>query len=183
MFGGLVWGYFRRRAGQRQAREDFPALAARLGISFRAPSNPNQIGKLSGTVRGRSVFVDPDEQRKIIVRFRGEPNVDLRNYDTGRRPPAMSSFSFGDRKLDSYFKTRYADPALIARLQLADWVRLMEPFTLRYVHEVKELNLTSHGVTCVLDFGSPRYIPGSAVEVLLPVMLDLADVVEESDGR
>jgi hypothetical protein len=182
MFSSLVWGYYRRRAGHRRAREDYPALATRLGISFRAPSSKDQIGHLYGTLRGYAVYIDPDDQRKLIVRFRGAPKVDLRNYESTRRSGQIPYFSFRERSANEYFGTRYADPEIGARLNEAELSRLLEPFAKRYRYEVKELNITEHGVTCVLNFGNPPHIPVAAIETLLPVLLDWAEVIEPASS-
>jgi hypothetical protein len=178
MFAGLGWSYFRRRAGHRQARDAYPDLAVRLGLAYRAPSSAHGIGQLHGTLRGFAVVVDPDDQRKLIVRFRGEPKIDFRNYENPVHPGKWLHFTSGRRAIDTFFVTRYADPSIAERLRAADLDSLIKPFTERYRYEVKQLNLTQHGVTCVLDFGNPPRIPPAAVEVLLPALLDWAEVIE-----
>jgi hypothetical protein len=178
MFAAMVWGFFRRRARQKSAQEDYPALAERLRLARRPPAHPNQIGQLYGTMRGYSVLVDPDEQRKIIVRFRGEPKLDLRSYEGPRCPMGMEYYTAHDRAVDGYLKTRYASPEIALRLDEADLRRLVQPFRERYRHDVKQLNITEHGVTCVLDFGNPPHIPAAAVEELLPALIDWAEAIE-----
>lgn len=178
MFTSLVWGVYKRRAGHRHAREDYPALAARLGLVYRPASSKNQIGQMLGTLRGYSVLVDPDDQRKIIVRFSGSPNLDLRNYESPRRSSQLRYFTFRQRVANDFFKTRYVDSDIAERLNAADVSVLLAPFTQRYRYDVKQLNLTEHGVTCVLDFGNPPHIPVVAIEVLLPALLDFAEVIE-----
>jgi hypothetical protein len=178
MFAALVWGYFRRRAGQKRAQESYPALAARLGLVHRPANSPNQIGQLQGSLRGFSVLVDPDEQRKIIVRFRGEPRIDFRSYDGPRCPAGMTYYTAQNRIVDAYFKTRYASTDIAERLDETDLSLLLEPLRQRYRHAVKQLNITAHGVTCVLDFGNPPHIPAAAVEQLLPALLDWAETLE-----
>jgi hypothetical protein len=178
MFTSLVWGVYKRRAGHRHAREDYPALAARLGLVYRPSSSKNQIGQMLGTLRGYSVLVDPDDQRKIIVRFSGTPNLDLRNYESPRRSSQLRYFTFRERVANDFFKTRYVDSDIAERLNAVDVSALLAPFTQRYRYDVKQLNLTEHGVTCVLDFGNPPHIPGVAIEILLPALLDWAEVIE-----
>jgi hypothetical protein len=182
MFAALAWGYFRRRRGHRQAREAYPDLALRLGLLYRAPRSGNGIGQLHGTLRGFSVVVDPDEQRKLIVRFRGEPKIDFRNYESAAHSGKWLHFTSGSRAVDAFFVTRYAEPAMIERLRAADLNTLVKPFTERYRYEVKQMNLTQHGVTCVLDFGNPPRIPPAAVEELLPALLDWAEVIEPREA-
>jgi len=178
MFAGLALGYFRRKSGHRKAQEDFPGLAKRLKLEYRAPRSRGEVGQLYGRTGGFQVFVDPDEQRKLIVRFNGAPNLDLRNYETLRRPSGTVPFVALDQSINSFLKTRYAEPKLAERLHDSDLAALLAPFRERYRRELKELNLTEHGVTCVLDFGYPRYLPAEAIEVLIPAMVALAKVIE-----
>lgn len=178
MFGAMAWGFFRRRAGLRAAQGDYPALAMRLGLAYRKPAHSKQIGQLHGTMRGFSVLVDPDEQRKLIVRFRGEPKLDLRSYEGPRCPIGMEYYTSRDRSVDNYLKTRYASPEMALRLNETPLAELLRPFRERYRHEVKQLNITEHGVTCVLDFGNPPHIPVTAVEELLPALVDWAEAIE-----
>lgn len=178
MFIGLVWGFFRRRARFRRAKDDYPTIAERMGLKFRAGSSSTQVGQLYGVLRGFPVLVDPDEQRKIIVRFNGAPAIDLRNYESPKRTSLLKYVTFRERIVNEYFKTRLAAPELIERLSQLDVSALIEPFTQRYRYEVKQLNVTTHGVTCVLDFGNPPHIPGAAIEALMPALLDWAEAIE-----
>jgi len=178
MFGVMAWGVIRRRARQRTAQADYPNLAAKLGLAFRPPAHPKQIGQIYGTLRGFSVLVDPDDQRKLIVRFRAAPKLDLRSYDGPLCPKGMAYYSSGERAVDNYLKTRYASREMALRLDGTDMLQLLQPFRERYRHDVKQLNITEHGVTCVLDFGNPPHIPVAAVERLLPALIDWAEAVE-----
>jgi hypothetical protein len=156
-------------------------LAARLGLEYRKPTSEGQIGLLHGHLRGYAIHVDPDDQRKLIVRFRGAPQLDLRNYESTRRPREAVSFSTGDRKVDQFLKTRYATPDLIDRLHAARLPERLQPFFATYRHEVKEFHVTEHGITCMLDFGNPRFIPASAIADLLPTLLELAEAIEPQE--
>src|SRR5690606_9153412 len=86
-FAGLVFGLVRRKTGHRLARKQYPELATRLGLTYRPSPYQSGVGTLSGEYRGFSVIVDPDEQRRIRLRFEGSPKVDLRNYEKEGRPP------------------------------------------------------------------------------------------------
>jgi hypothetical protein len=178
MFAALAFGFLRRKAGHRKAREDYPALAARLHLEYRPPSSPTQIGTLYGNLRGFVVLVDPDDQRKLIVRFRGEPEIDFRTYSGPRRPSRLEYYSSQNRSFDLFFKTRYVSPELAERLDDVDLPALIAPFQKHYARELKQLNITQHGVTCTLDFGTPPHIPAAAVEELLPALLDWAQAIE-----
>jgi hypothetical protein len=185
MFVGMFLALARRRARFRAAARNFPALGEKLGLEFKPAPNPRSIGTLSGDYRGYRVFVDPDEQRRIMVRFEQEPGVDLRNYEHTRRPPRDTHvFYSGDKRFDSFFKTRVASDMVADRLSAVERPsRLLDPFLGAYYRELKQLNVTPNGVSCVFDFGNPPHIPATAVELLLPAMIELARLVEphESD--
>jgi hypothetical protein len=181
MFAALAAKFFRRKAGQQRAQADYPALAQRLGLSYRSGGRPNQIGQLHGVLRGFRVAVDPDEQRKLIVRFRSEPRIDFRSYEGPRCPADMFYFSTGNRDVDRFFPTRFVSHELAERLDGVDWAQLLQPFRTRYRKVLKELNITQHGVTCALDFGNPPHIPADVVAELLPAMVDWAEAVESTD--
>lgn len=183
LFAGLTLGYLRRKGAHRRALQSYPELASELGLEYRAPRAAKESGQLYGKLKGFGVLVDPDDQRKLIVRFRGEPCVDLRSYESQRRPQATIPYVDPDRSINRYFPTRWASPEIAEVLQQANLRSLLAPILERYQGIAKELNITQHGVTCVLDFGHPRHIPPDAVRELLPVLLCLAEVIEpHSDG-
>jgi hypothetical protein len=185
MFAGMFIALVLRRARARRAARDFPLLARELGLDFRPSPHQRAIGTLSGEFMGYRVFVDPDEQRRITVRFEHEPGVDFRNYEQARGAPrAMSTFYSGDKRFDAFFKTRYADDEVAERLaDVPKPSRLLDPFRGQYYRELKQLNITSNGVSCVFDFGNPPHIPAEAVGLLLPAMVGLARVIEPHAGE
>ena len=180
MFAGMLLALLLRRHRFRHAAQHFPALAEKLGLDFRASPHRRTIGTLSGVYRGYRVFIDPDDQRRITVRFDQEPKVDLRNYAQSRRPPrGMHTFFSGSKRFDSFFKTRYMSDELAERLLEVEHLdRLLDPFRGPYFRQLKQLNVTSNGVSCVLNFGNPPHIPAAAVELLLPAMVELAKAIE-----
>jgi hypothetical protein len=173
-FAGLVFSLLRRKTGHRLARKQYPELAVRLGLTYKPSPYRSGVGTLSGTYRGFAVVVDPDDQRRIRLRFEGSPKVDLRNYEKDGRPPHdMRTVFTRDKKFDGFFKTRWAGEQ--ERVQLESLERpgaLLAPF--RLVRELKELNVTAAGVSCVFDYGNPPFIPRDVVELLLPAMVELA---------
>lgn len=180
MFAGMVAAFVLRRARARRASRQFPELAAKLGLSHRAPTQGKGIGILSGEYRGYHVHVDPDDQRRITVRFDTAPNIDFRTYEIPRgAPPGMHTYYSSDRKFDAFFKTRFASSEVAARLaEIPTPRRLIEPFRGSYYRELKQVNITHHGVSCVFDFGNPPHLPADAVEQLLPAMIEVARIVE-----
>jgi hypothetical protein len=184
MFLGSAVAFVRRKLGRKRAAEHFPELAAKLGLDFTAPRYAGNVGVMSGTYEGREVRVDPDDQRLIKVRFHGMPRVDLRTYENSLRPPFdMVTVHTGDRIFDRFFKTRFASEDLAAQIGTArDIGRDLEPFMGRYARQVQSVTVTSEGVVCRLDFGSPPYIPGGALQELLPACAKLAALLEPTQS-
>ena len=180
MFLGTAWAVLRRRFGRRQAAQRFPDLAEKLGLAHSPPRYPGNVGVLSGTYQGRQLRVDPDDQRLIKLRFHGTPRVDLRTYDNSQRPPFdMVIVHSGDRIFDRFFKTRFASEDIATAIATAANVgEHLEPFMGRYARHVQSVTVTTEGVVCRLDFGSPPYIPEGALHDLLPACAWLADLLE-----
>jgi len=182
MFLGTVFAFLRRKLGRKRAAQRFPEIAARLGLDYTPPRYPGNVGVLTGTYDGRPVRVDPDDQRLIKLRFHGAPRVDLRTYENSLRPPFdMVTIHSGDRTFDHFFKTRFASEDVAARISTsAKPGRHLAAFTGRYSRHVQSLTVTSEGVVCRLDFGTPPYIPEGALNEILPACAQLANLLEPS---
>jgi hypothetical protein len=180
MFLGTAWAVLRRRLGRRRAAQRFPDLAAQLGLDYAPPRYPGNVGVITGTYEGRAVRIDPDDQRLIKVRFHGTPRADLRTYENSLRPPFdMVTVHSGDREFDRFFKTRFASEDIAATIASArEPGRQLAPFSGRYARHVQSVTVTSEGVVCRLDFGSPPYIPEGALHDLLPACVALANLLE-----
>lgn len=185
MFVGMVCAFVWRKLGRRRARHQFPDLARELGLSFTPPRHAGCIGTLSGTFRGRAVRVDPDDQRSIKVRFRGDPRIDLRSYEHSVRAPFdMVTIHSGDRAFGRVFKTCFASEEIASRIAAAENPgRHVEPFRGRFARQVQSLTVTGEGVVCRLDFGTPPYIPAGALHELLPACVALADLIEPPEEK
>jgi hypothetical protein len=183
MFIGTVAAFFRRKLGRRRAAQRFPALASELGLEFIAPRYAGNVGVLTGTYDGRSVRIDPDEQRLIKLRFHGMPRVDLRTYENSLRAPFdMVTVHSGDRTFDRFFKTRFATEDIAASIATAENPgQHLGAFMGRYARHVQSVTVTSEGVVCRLDFGSPPYIPEGALHELLPACAKLANLLEPNN--
>jgi len=184
MFLGTAYAFLRRRLGRRRAATRFPALAAALGLEHTPPRYAGNVGVLAGTFSGRSVRVDPDEQRLIKVRFHGAPRVDLRTYENSLRAPFdMVTVHTGDREFDRFFKTRFASEDVAAHIAMAAQPgQRLRPFMGRYARHVQSITVTAEGVVCRLDFGTPPYIPEGALHELLPACVELANLLESNDA-
>lgn len=180
MLLGTAFAFLSRKLGRRRAVQRFPALASQLGLEHTPPRYPGNVGVLTGTYEGRSLRVDPDDQRLIKLRFHHNPRVDLRTYENSLRAPFdMVTVHSGDREFDRFFKTRFASEDIAARIATSQQPgRHLRPFVGRYSRHVQSVTVTSEGVVCRLDFGSPPYIPEGALHELLPACAKLADLLE-----
>jgi hypothetical protein len=180
MFLGTLFAFLRRRIGRRRAAQRFPDLARELGLEHTLPRYPGAVGTLTGVYADRIVRIDPDDQRLIKLRFKAAPRVDLRTYENAVRAPFdMVTVYSGDRAFDRFFKTRFASEDIAAQIARASSPgRQLAPFIGRYSRHVQSLTVTSEGIVCRLDFGSPPYIPAGALHQLLPACAALADLIE-----
>ncbi|HEY6729373.1 MAG TPA: hypothetical protein VI197_35425 [Polyangiaceae bacterium] len=180
MFFGMAFAFVKRRATHKLASKAFPELAERLGLIYKPSPYRGGIGTLSGTFQGYRVFVDPDEQRKVSLHFEGAPGVLLRNYAQNQRPPAeLNRLYSGDRSFDAFFKTRYADDGVAARIQEYEkWPALVAVLEGEFRRELAQFNVSESGITLVVNFGNPPHIPGGAVERLLEICVRCASIID-----
>jgi hypothetical protein len=185
MFLSSALAFALRKSGHKKAIQAFPALAQELGLDFVAPRYAKAQGTLVGEIDGRRVHVDPDEQQRILIRFKpgttaSPPPIDLRTYEHSLRAPfGMVTVYSVDRAVDQFFRTRFASPELAEQLAEADELAArIEPFRGAFAHNLKGLSVTGEGITCTLDFGRPQHIPAEAVRELVPACLALAELIE-----
>jgi hypothetical protein len=180
-FGVMVLGFFRRKAGNVVARGQYPGLAKKLGLSHRPSPYKNGVGRIEGELQGFFVSVDPDDQRRIYLRFAHAPPVDLRSYVHTKRPaPGMVSFRPLDPIVGAQFKTTHASKEMIQRLDDAsDLPKTLRP--LKFLRQLKSLTVSPQGVTAGFDYGNPPYIPAEVVDDVLPRLIHLARVFESVD--
>lgn len=180
ILGTTVFGVVRRKSGIALARRQYPGVARDLGLEFRPSRYAAGLGVLAGERSGKRVVVDPDDQRAIVVRFRGEPELELTTYEA-RVParPTQRDFRFDDRALRARLKTTRASKELEARLRASDLASLLGPLLAH--RELASLAVTSSGIVARFDYGSPPYIPGAVVLETVPRLLELASLVEPPD--
>lgn len=183
-FGIMVAGVVRRKAGHVTARSQYPRLGAQLGLTYTPSSYKSGVGRLDGVMEGFRITVDPDDQRRIYVRFNHAPAVELHSYVHNKRPaPGTRSVHLMSPRLSALFKTTHADDAVVARLNSADLDDLLKPF--KFLRALKTLSVTSSGISAVFDYGNPAYIPAEVIDDVLPRLLAVARVVDgpaEGDG-
>lgn len=177
-FGIMVVGALRRKAGNVVARAQYPKLASKLGLNYSPSPYKKGVGKLSGQVDGYSVVVDPDDQRRIYLRFLNSPAVELHSFVHNKRAASgLRSFRPSSAVLAGLFKTSHASAEIIERLNHSDEViESLRP--LKFLRPLKTLSVTSSGIAAVFDFGNPPYIPAEVVDDLLPRLCCLARTIE-----
>jgi hypothetical protein len=182
LFGVTAFGYFRRRAGHVVARGAYPALAAKLGLEYRPSRYASGVGTLSGTREGFAVSVDPDEQRKVTVRFRAAPKVELWSHEHNKRPgPGLVSFRPRERRLAALARTASASPELAERLEASEALGEAAE-RLRRVPQLKAFSVTASGVSATYDFGNPPFIPADVAEEALELLLGFARAIEPPEA-
>ncbi len=187
ILGTTVFGVLRRKSGHAQARKSYPSVARELGIEHRPSRYREGLGTLVGDFEGRRVVVDPDDQRAILVRFRGEPEIELTTYEA-RVPPRLGQrdFRFDDRQLRARLKTSRASSLLEARLRHSEALAALLP--LLDHRQLSSFAVTASGIVARFDYGSPPYIPAPVVRETVPLLVRLAAVVDgdlaprEDDG-
>ncbi len=177
-FGMMVLGVVRRKAGNVVARSQYPKLADKLGLSYRPSSFKDGVGKIVGQLDGYQVTVDPDDQRRIYLRFDSQPEVELHSFVHNKRAVSnMTAFRPTSSVLSSQFKTAHASTAIARRLNENTVLdEAIKP--LRFLRSMKNLSATSNGISATFDYGSPPYIPAEVVEDVLPRLVHLAQVIE-----
>jgi len=171
--------HLRRRRVFRRAVTGLADVARELGLEHVPSGYPTAQGALRGKYCGYRVNIDPDEARTIHVRFEGQPRVDLRSYRIDMPVPHdMRDVESEDEAFNRYWRTRRASPELADTLferASADW---SAAFRARYASNVRSVIVTSEGVTCEVDFGTPPFIPPDAVRELLDACVYLAAQLE-----
>ncbi len=177
-FGIMVAGFVRRKAGHVTARNQYPRVAAQLGLTYTPSAYKTGVGKLDGVIDGYRVTVDPDDQRRIYVRFNHAPAVELHSYAHNKRPAqGTRSVRLVSPRLNALFKTTHADDSVAARLNDAKELDgQLKP--LKFLRQLKTLSVTSSGITAVFDYGNPAYIPREVIDDVLPRLLAVARVVD-----
>lgn len=177
-FGIMVLGVVRRKAGNVLARGMYPGAAQRLGLTYVPSPYKVGVGRMEGEFQGYRVIVDPDDQRRIFLKFADSPAVTLHSYAHNKRPSkGQLSFRPASRILSAQFRTSHASPEMIDKLNQAESLEeILKP--LKFLRPLKTLSVTASGVTAVFDYGSPPFIPSSVVEDVLPRLVALARIFE-----
>jgi len=173
-FAGTALRVLRRRAGHVSAREEYPAIASELGLTYRASRYATGVGTLTGSIDGFKLVVDPDEQRRIWLTWSISPGLIFHHRpDTRRPPPGYAAIRVKNQRVASFFSTSLATPE--GARSLGDGGPL-EAFvlTLRELGGLKDASVSDAGISLTFDFGSPPFIPAGVVRASVPALVGLA---------
>lgn len=175
---GLLW----RRSGHKSAARDFPALANRLGLTFRPSPYKSAIGRIQGDLQGRGILVDPDDLRGIRVTFGTKVALDL-SLDPRRGRPrnGWMPIDVSARRFQRRFEWAYAAPGHEGILEESmHTARVLELLDQR---ALKSFSINDSGIVLTFDFGNPPYLPVALVERLVPLLAAFAsELVRSSAG-
>lgn len=182
-FGMMVLGVLRRKTGHVVARASYAKTAERLGLSYVPSAYRNGVGRMEGEFQGYRVTVDPDDQKRILLKFKSAPAVEMHSYVHNKRPaPGQRSFRPSSRVLSAQFRTCQASPELIDAVERDEALsEALRP--LKFLRQLKTLSVTANGITAVFDYGSPSYIPSEVVQDVLPRLVSLAQIFEPGHAK
>lgn len=173
---GVLW----RKSGHKSAAREFPSLAQRLDLTFRASPYKSAIGRIQGELLGRGILVDPDDLRGIRVTFGTKVALDL-SLDPRRGRPRNGwvPLDVSARRFQRRFEWAYAAPGnegiLAESKHTAEVLELLDQRTL------KSFSVNDDGIVVTFDFGNPPFLPVTLVERIVPLLAAFAtDLVNNS---
>lgn len=174
-FATTILSFFRKKAGNMLAAQQYPKLAAQRGWEYLPSRYKAGVGTLKGELKGQRFIVDPDDRRGVFMPFSEELELELLSYREEKRGPVgTSTFRFEDAHLRSIFPTARASDLLADRLE-----KLSEPSSqlmrLKKMRELKVLAVRPSGLEAVFDFGNPPFIPVDVVEIALEAFVELKE--------
>ncbi|HHJ17842.1 MAG TPA: hypothetical protein ENJ80_14210 [Gammaproteobacteria bacterium] len=167
--------------GWKQARNEFPPVAARLGLSLKEAAYDYEIGEISGDYRGYKVKVMPDKGARIELDMDHSANIDLDTDADGQSgsKTGFQTVNFDAPVLNHYFKTRFARADVAERLaKSGELARFIEQFRSRWGRQVMRLRVENGFIRCSFPHGRQRYIPSQLIEPILKDLADLADILK-----
>ena len=171
---------------QRLSWKKLPQAGEDLGLRFEQARSYSKFGTLTGTIKGREVTVEPDEDAKFRISLRSKKKLELTQSRSHTRPTAdMPDFKTDNWKFNWIFKTRRADPEIAAVFKLSDdlpdhFVR----FYCRWMHRLRYISVFNDYLRCSLSYGHPfhPYIPASVLPRFLNDVADLAVLLDKKLG-
>lgn len=159
-----------------------PQVAKKLGLNHIESKYYSEFGKLSGTIWGYHVIVEPDENAKIIVHFKSVKFIQLWTKKDRQKPSeAMPGFKTPDWKFNSIFKTRRANEKVAKTfITSTELSSLFIQFFIRWIWSLETIYVSDKAIYCEFNYGHPfyTYIPASVLEKLLKEIIYLVSQLD-----
>lgn len=156
-----------------------PVVAKKLGLDHINSRHYSEFGKLSGTIQGHQVIVEPDENAKIIVHFKSAKPVQFWTKKNRQKPTGeMPEFKTHNWTFNYIFKTRRADEKIAKTfIDSPDLIVLFNQFYIKRIWSLESIYVSDQAIYCEFNYGHPfyPYIPASVLENILKEIIDLTD--------
>jgi len=147
-----------------------------------SPSS-DEVGVLSGEVRGYSVRITPDEENKIWIELASDPGLQLLIAGSLDRSEE-DHFDFGDPRLDGVFTSRRAaDGQRRKLLDDAGAMAALRAFVQEWGRKLRFFSLSGQQLIASPIEGYRKhshFITPAQIEGLLPALLDLAQGLDRA---
>jgi hypothetical protein len=171
---------------QRLSWKKLPQAGEELGLQFKQARSYSKFGVLTGTIKGRPVEVEPDEDAKIRITLSAIRKLELNQTRPHNRPTAeMPDFKTSNGKFNWLFGIKRASPEIAGIFKLSDdlpdhFVR----FYSRWMLRLRYIYVSSDYLRVSLNYGHPfhPYIPASVLPRFLNDVVDLAVQLDDKLG-
>ncbi len=102
-----------------KSKRAMTALAERHGWEHLGAEHAGYMGRIRGSIGGRDVEVDPDDDHALEVELNG-PELYLDTEPPGQAPDDHRRFTTGDPRFDGWFPIRYASVAMVDRMEAGE---------------------------------------------------------------
>ncbi len=166
-----------------RAERALPALAERLGLSFRLSGLPGRAGELNGIVEGQRVLVRPDKPA-LYVEFRSSIEG-LALSTAGARIRTGEPFHSGHSAFDRLFRTRAAPNPLARRLAgNTSFCEAAVAFHRKWRRHIARVDMDRAQLCVILRrrglLRNQAYVTPAEVAGMLPEMLHVVRLLEAS---
>lgn len=153
-----------------EAKKNLARLRDAWGLTLTPSESKNGIGTFAGEQRGHAIRLLPDEA-SVHVPLRQEPKIQL-STDAG-----PTEIRFDHAALNGFFRTRYVRGGAISK----ELESALHAIFHRFETKIAHLRVDRHGITLRAREGDTSdftYVDASFVREVMPLLLDLAEVLD-----